>query len=143
MSSEITLANFRAEIELLKQLKDKKEECENIADEAAAKFNEQKEKVLSYMQEHELPSMKVPGVANIVIANKFYCAYPQSQEDIQKFHEYLDTIGRGHERKLHSQTLNTLVNQMVEEAKDKGEVYTPPPGLGLPTTKAELRVLKG
>lgn len=142
-TSDITLANFRTEVETLKKLKEIKDDAETVAEMKKADYDAQRMKVMSFMQENELDSFKVPGVANVVIANKFFVAYPSTVEDIEKFHAWLDENGRGHERKLHSQTLNTLVNEMIAEAKEQEEVFTPPPGLGQPSSKQELRVLKG
>ena len=139
---QISIADFTSELEKLKTLQGELDEAERVADQIKEKFTEQKVRVMTFMQENEYTNHPIPGGGKVVIANKFYCAYPQSQEDIEKFHAWLDEQGRGHERKMHSQSLNTLVNNMMEEAKERGEVVELPPGIGLPSTKQELRVYK-
>ena len=143
VAAPITLEDFQEEIKKLKELKTFKEQKEDELEQAKATYKAQGDKIMAHMQAHEMRNFKVDGIANVTIANKFYCAYPQAMEDINKFHDYLEKIGRGHERKLHSQTLSTMVNEAVEAAKERGEPYEPLPGLGLPSIKQELRVLKG
>lgn len=142
MSESITLAQFNDEVKKLKELKNKKDELEDVADEAKKAYDEQRTVVQSFMEANELENFKLPGVANVTLAEEFFVAYPQSQEDIQAFYEWLASKEMDHLRKVNSQTLNSLYKQEREAAKERGDVVFIP-GLPQPSVKRTLRVLKG
>ena len=140
--ADLTVSDLKSEIEILKKLKEDSDAAEAAFDIVKASYETQRTKILAFLQENELPNFKVPGVLNVSVVNEFYVAYPQTQEDIEKFNAWLEDTGRSHMRKLHSATLNSLFKEEMEKATENGEVVQIP-GLGQPTTKQKLMVRKG
>ena len=142
MDQEITIKQLHDAIIELKELKTQHDTAEDILSAIKSNLDAQKILVMDMLQKTGKQGEKIPGVLNVVLANNFYVAQPNSPENEQAFNGWLAENNLDALRKVHSQTLNAMYRERLEAAAEQGEIVVIP-GLEPPTTKTTLRMLKG
>jgi len=142
MNEEITVKQLHDAIIDLKEIKNQKDSAEDILSGISERYEAQKLRVLDMLQKTGKQGEKIPGVANVVVANSFYVAQPNGADNEAAFNSWLAENNLDNLRKVNTQTLNAMFRERLEAAAENGEIVVIP-GLEAPTTKTTLRILKG
>lgn len=136
-----TVAELKTKVLELKELKDLEKDADDELERRKALRKAKEEEIFVILEANELKNFKVPGVLTCSIKNEYYVAYPQSMEDIEAFNGWLEEQGLTHLRKVNSQTYISEIRKRIDEAREKGELFSIP-GVPEPTTKQSLQARK-
>ena len=145
MSEAITIAELDEQVKqtVLKRAEyDKKKEESN---KACREYQQEVDKLLQMMESCDKKSYKLDGVATVTRKEKYVVSTPKSTRDKRAFFEWLknkyDEESMWSYTSVNSNTLNSLYNQLREEAEELGEDLEIS-GLELPTTRVTLSIRK-
>lgn len=142
IEGDLTGAELRSQVENLKNISDQIDAAEAIVKDLNKQYETISQNLITYLQETKQKTVAFPGLLKITEVTDFYFGQPQSDEDVQNFNAWLENEGLQSLRKVNSQTLNAELNRRRKLAEENEELFIPPPGIDLPTTRHKLRVNK-
>lgn len=121
------------------------EQKKSISNEAFHHQNELKNRLISMLKAANKKRYSVDGVGNLTVVEKLKVRAPQSIEDKQAFYDWVESTYGAEARLLYSSinhnTLNSMYNQIAEEAAAKGQDFHIP-GVSEPESETNLQLRK-
>lgn len=139
---DLTGAALRSYVEKLKDISDQIDSAESVVKSLNQEYEKLSQILISHLQTTGQKTVAFPGLLKVTEVTDFYFGQPQSDDDVQNFNAWIEAEGLNSLRKVNSQTLNAELNRRRRAAEDAGELFIPPPGIDIPTTRHKLRVNK-
>jgi len=137
-AEEISTKTLDIEISYMQELRKKYEATKEVASEASAEYETQKELVLELLERAKKTKYSVDGLGTVNVLNKYMVKTPKELMEKRDFFAWIENrYGKDvldGMVSINSQTLNSFVNE-VKEADAQIEI----PGLGAPSHKKEIR----
>lgn len=141
MTDGVKLGDFQKLCEELYKQKVVVDEIEAHQKQENKKFEALKAKVLAHLEENELEKYAVSGYGTVFIREYTSVKVPKSPQERDQFFGYLKDKGIFEQTiTVHSQTLNSLYKNALEEAIEKGDHTFKIPGIGEPSVSKKLTV---
>lgn len=141
----ISVQEMEKNIEHLYALKQRYEEIKSDASAAHKDFKKQEERVIALLEQVNKKSFKVDGLVNVTRVEKLSVPTPKTVDERKAFFNWLKEY-YGEDvmysyMSVHSQSLNTLYNQVMEEANNK-QIKISIDGVAMPTSRTILSIRK-
>jgi hypothetical protein len=138
---EVTTSQLDEQIERLSMLRNRYNGMKTEASVAHQEYKQQEDRVLKLLEIAGKKSYKVDGLCNVSRIEKLSVTTPKTIEDKRAFFSWIrekyGDDGVWSYASINSNTLNSLYNQQVEEAAERGETLDIA-GIDLPTTRVSL-----